>query len=117
MPKSLSLRFNGNTDEVVDYARRFGMGRAMLKFQVKDYLAMTRFLKEAGGEDVLDNPKLSLDGRITIDHYLFATARIIVRQEEELKRLREELAYVKSTATEEREDTLTKMKLITESIE
>ena len=117
MPKSLSLRFNGNRDEVVEYARSFGIGRAMDKFGVKDYLAMTRFLKEAGGEDIVDNPMPNLNAETTIDQFLFKVTRAIARLETDNKRLREENEYLKVVLNEKREDILRKMKLIAEQIE
>ncbi len=46
MGKSLKARFNGNSQEVVEYARNFGILRAMDHYGVKDYLAMVKFLEE-----------------------------------------------------------------------
>ena len=44
--QSLRNRFNGNSQEVVDYARTMGIWKAMEKYQVKDYIAFTNFLEE-----------------------------------------------------------------------
>ena len=50
--KALKDRFNGNSGEVVNYARRFGVFPAMRKYGVKDYIAMLKYLKgQAPGED------------------------------------------------------------------
>ena len=116
MPKSLGLRFNGNTDEVVDYARTHSVWKAMDKFGVKDYLAMTRFLKEHGGEDIINNPPMHYDSETVIDQFLFKVTRSIARLETDNRRLREENEYLKLRLGEKQEDALTKMKLITESI-
>lgn len=44
--QSLKVRFNGQTQEVIEYARQFGVLGAMEQYQVKDYTAMLRFLDE-----------------------------------------------------------------------
>lgn len=49
--QSLKAKFNGNGQEVVKYAREFGISAAMEEYQVKDYIAMLHFLeKQAPGE-------------------------------------------------------------------
>src|SRR3990167_3950825 len=44
--QSLKARFNGNSGEVVKYARQFGVLAAMEEFKVRDYVAMLTFLNE-----------------------------------------------------------------------
>ena len=50
MPQSLRARFNGNSQEVIDYARRFGVWKCMDKYGIKDYIAWRRFAEEVGGD-------------------------------------------------------------------
>lgn len=57
MGKSLAARFNGQTEEVIDYAQQFGIFRAMEHYQVKDYGAMANFL-----DKVAPDKHLSLVG-------------------------------------------------------
>ena len=116
MPKSLSLRFDGNADEVVDYARTHTIWKAMDKFGVKDYFAMIKFLKERGAEDIIDNPPMRYDAETVIDQFLFKVTRSIARLEADNHRLREENDFLKLRLGETQEDALTKMELITKSI-
>lgn len=51
MSKSLKQRFNGSSQDVLDYARRFGIWKAMEEYDVKDYVSMLSFLQSmAPGE-------------------------------------------------------------------
>ena len=45
MPLSLKARFNGNKEEVIEYTRLWGRGKAMDKYGVKDYLAFSKFVE------------------------------------------------------------------------
>lgn len=49
--QSLKTRFNGNIQEVVKYAKQFGIFPAMQQYQVKDYSAMCRFLEEQAPDE------------------------------------------------------------------
>lgn len=50
--QSLKSRLNGNSGEVVKYAREFGILATMQEYQVKDYIAMLNYLKQnAPGEE------------------------------------------------------------------
>ena len=51
MSQSLKARFNGNSQEVVKYAKTFGVSQAMRYYEVKDYLAMHRFLEEQAPDE------------------------------------------------------------------
>jgi hypothetical protein len=45
MPQSLKVRFNGNKTEVLEYVRMWGRQKAMSKFEVRDYIAFSKFLE------------------------------------------------------------------------
>ena len=44
--QSLKARFNGNSMEVVKYAREYGVMAAMQEYEVKDFVAMLTFCQE-----------------------------------------------------------------------
>jgi len=45
MPTSLKRKFNGNKEEVIEYTRLWGRFKAMDKYEVKDYLAFSKFVE------------------------------------------------------------------------
>lgn len=59
--QSLKARFNGNSGEVVKYAREFGIMAAMEHYQVKDYLAMLKFLKEQAPNEEFQAVQVNVD--------------------------------------------------------
>lgn len=71
MAQPLRLRFNSNRDEVLEYTANFGRWKAMTKFNIKDYLAFTRFLREmTGNENFGFKPKLNLNGNQSLGDQL-----------------------------------------------
>lgn len=58
--QSLKSRFNGNSGEVIKYAREFGVGEAMREYQVKDYVAMCNFLKEHAPDETFQYAKVDV---------------------------------------------------------
>ena len=65
--KSLAKRFAANKKEVLDYTKRWGIFKAMDEFNVRDYIAMRRFLKEAtGNENYGVNPRFIGGGKTDI---------------------------------------------------
>jgi pullulanase/glycogen debranching enzyme len=69
MGQSLKARFNGNSGEVVKYAREFGIFGAMQEYQVKDYVAMLTFLKEQAPDEVFQVTKVNTDVYATPDAF------------------------------------------------
>ena len=58
MGQSLKSKFNGETGEVVKYARDFGITATMEEYQVKDYVAMLTFLNEQAPGEVFRAAKV-----------------------------------------------------------
>ena len=60
--QSLKSRFNGSSQEVIEYAKTWGIFKAMDKYDVKDYLAFQKFIEDTTSEKnvglcpVLGNP-------------------------------------------------------------
>lgn len=61
MSQSLKNRFNGTSQEVVKYARNFGVLEAMEHYQVKDYVSMRNFLAEMAPEENLPTSKVAVE--------------------------------------------------------
>jgi len=106
MPRSLKTRFNGNGDEVVDYTRLWGRYKAMEKYDVKDYLAFSKFIEGKTGDSNLGiSPALgSKTDRSWADDMLDAFVNKVSKMEaekqslkEEIHRLRTELEYYKGS--------------------
>jgi hypothetical protein len=57
MGHSLEQRFNGQGDEVVQYAKDYGVAATMRKYDVKDSFAMDNFLKKKEPDYVFDYAK------------------------------------------------------------
>jgi len=93
MPKSLKSRFNGNLQEVIDYAQTWGTFKAMDKYQVKDYLAFKEFLEgETGNQNFGLSPLLDKEmGRSWAEDLLDAFVNKIGKMEAEKQRLEIEL--------------------------
>jgi len=53
MAQSLRKRFNGNKEEVIEYTRLWGRHKAMDKYEVKDYLAFSKFIESETGDSNL----------------------------------------------------------------
>jgi hypothetical protein len=58
MSTSLKARFNGNSQEVVNYAREYGVLASMQQYQVKDYCAMLAFLQQQAPDEVFSASKV-----------------------------------------------------------
>ena len=110
MPRSLKSKFNGNTQEVIDYARTWGIHKAMDNFQVKDYLAFKRFLEgETGDKNTGISPLLGDRGNRSwaedlLDAVLSKISKMETEKEylkTELKRLNLELEYFKGCQARE----------------
>ena len=56
--KSLEERFNGNKEEVITYARNFGVLPAMEQFEVKSLDAMLRYLHKVSPEETFRMAKV-----------------------------------------------------------
>jgi len=96
MPKSLSIRFNGNGQEVVEYCRQFGRFRAMDKYGVKDYIAFSKFIeRETGKAEFGLVPSVS--GRIPKDgdEFVENLLRAIHRMKSENEKLTQEIEFLK----------------------
>lgn len=100
--KSLKARFNGNAKEVVEYTRVWGRFKAMDQYDVKDYIAFSRFIEtETGDPHFGDNPTLADgDGGITVSKLLdaFINKALVWQAEkaklqDEVDRLKTELEY------------------------
>lgn len=50
MTKSLRARFNGNAKEFLDYVGIWGRQKAMDKYGIKSYTAISRFIEENTGD-------------------------------------------------------------------
>lgn len=107
MPQSLSKRFNGNAKDVIEYTRIWGQGKAMDKYEIKDYIAFTKFLKEKTGDEHFGiRPALSNSFRGDwAEDLLNAFTNKLLKMETELQELRErnhnltvELEYHKAQA-------------------
>jgi len=48
---SLEKRFNGNSQEVLNYTKTWGMWKAMYKYGVRDSIAMRRWLTKKTGDE------------------------------------------------------------------
>lgn len=90
--QSLKVRFNGKSQEVVDYAKTWGIWKAMDKYQVKDYLAFRKFMVAEGEKDIPLSPVLGgIDSRSWAEDLLDAFTSKIHKMEAENLRLKEEL--------------------------
>ena len=69
MGQSLKNRFNGSSQEVVDYARKFDIWAAMEKYGVKDYVAMRTFLKEMAPEEDFHTPQIEISPFGSVDAF------------------------------------------------
>ena len=97
MPTSLKSRFNGNTPEVIDYARTWGISKAMDRYQVRDYIAFKNFLEEETGDKNWGLvPLLGKNGSGTwAEELLDAFTTKINKMEAEKQRLETELHSLK----------------------
>jgi len=104
VPKSLKSRFNGNLQEVIEYTRVWGRVKAMEKYEVKDYVAFSRFIEdETHDENLGIHPLLTGDTNKDLAENLLDAifnkllqAREIEKQkEEEIKHLKTEVEYLR----------------------
>lgn len=93
MAQSLKARFNGNRDEVLEYTANFGRWKAMTKFNIRDYLAFTRFLMEMTGDENFGvKPKLNLNGNQSLgDQLIEAIISKVARMEAQNQGLRQRI--------------------------
>ncbi len=103
MVQSLKTRFNGNSQEVVAYARIWGKFKAMDRYEVRDYLAFDKFLEEVGGDNRIgDNPALGTDihwAENLVDAFTKKVLSLEAEKQhlhEQLNRMKVELDYYKS---------------------
>jgi hypothetical protein len=98
MGQSLKNRLNGNSGEVVIYARQFGILATMQEYQVKDYVAMLNFLKEQSPDEEFRVAKIevgSYAGPDAFDKLLEAMLRKYSQMESANKNLADENAELK----------------------
>lgn len=97
MPASLKSRFNGNKEEVIEYTRLWGKGKAMDKYGVKDYLAFSKFIEgEIGDSNFGVSPMLSGAGNKTwAEDLLNAFVHKINQMEAQKQQLEKELHQAK----------------------
>lgn len=84
MAQSLRQRFNGNSGEVLDYARRFGICKAMEEYGVKDYLSMQTFLASMAPGETFNAGSENYDAFAdpqAFDRLVEATQRYIAKLE------------------------------------
>ena len=95
---SLKARFNGNSREVVQYARDFGILAAMEEYQVKDYVAMHNYLKEHAPDETFQTTKVDVDsyaGPDAFDKFCKAVLRTYSKMESANQTLADENAELK----------------------
>ena len=104
MPQSLRKRFNGNSDEVIEYTRLWGRFKAMGKYGVRDYLAFSRFVEEKTGDanfgfrPVLAGSSDRSWAEDLLDAFLQKVSKMETEKrglEAEVKQLRLEIEYYK----------------------
>jgi hypothetical protein len=98
MSQSLNARFNGNSREVVQYARDFGILATMEEYQVKDYIAMLKYLKEHAPDETFQTTKVDVDsyaGPDAFDKFCEAMLRKYSKMESANKVLADEIAELK----------------------
>lgn len=85
MAQSLKARFNGNTQEVLEYTANFGRWKAMTKYGIRSYEAFVRFLAdETKNPNYGINPKLNWNGnQNAFDQFIEGIISKITRMETE----------------------------------
>lgn len=99
MGMSLKQRFNGNSQEVLEYARQFGIWKAMEQYEVKDYVAMLNFLQAMAPGETFNEGHSDYDAFATpkaFDYMVEATQRYIAKLEVKIQQRDEEIARLKS---------------------
>ncbi len=117
-----SKRFNGNKQEVLEYAKRFGIHKTMDRFGARDYVCFSKWLTE-NAVDIsnTDFGRASLDGEPAVFRQFFNTLADWIEAErtekrnlkEELKKLGNQVDYLRSQQKYEIEsDLVNAMKLL-----
>jgi predicted nucleic acid-binding OB-fold protein len=97
--QSLKSRFNGNSGEVIKYAKQFGVLETMDKYEVKDYVAMLNYLKEQEPDEKFQATQVNVDsyaGPDAFDKLLEAILRKYSKMESANKVLVDENATLKT---------------------
>jgi hypothetical protein len=120
MGQSLKARFNGKSQEVLDYARRFDIWKAMEQYEVKDYVAMLKFLETLAPGEKFDAPREDYDsatGPGAFDHLVAATQRYIAKLETQRSALVAENARLKEEVEDLKKENWNKRKQSIRSLE
>jgi ferritin-like metal-binding protein YciE len=96
MGQSLKARFNGNSQEVAEYARTWGTSKAMEHYEIKDYVAFRSFIKEVTGDELLSTSPLltQTGGRTWAEDLLDAIENKLLENNTEIQNLQAELKRV-----------------------
>lgn len=90
--QSLKARFNGQKEEVLNCVRNFGVHEAMRRYQVLDFVAMVKWLKEETGE-VNYAPKFNpASNEGLLDQLVEKFASFVARKEAKIQRQDEHIA-------------------------
>ena len=97
--QSLKARFNGQTGEILDCVRNFGVHEAMRRYGVQDYLAMVKWIKQETGE-VNYAPKFNpASNQGLLDQLVEKFAGYVARKEAQIERQDERIAELEKKLT------------------
>jgi hypothetical protein len=91
--QSLRKKLNGNSEEEVQYARTFGIGKFMEKYSIRDYVAAKNWLLEhTDGQFIPYAPAASVEGNSGFaEKLLDAFIKKLSKMEAEIERLMQEI--------------------------
>lgn len=99
--QSLKSRFNWQKAEVLECVKNFGIHEAMQRYQVLDYLAMIRWVKEQTGEaNYGTTPKFNpASNHGLLDQLVEKFASYVARKEAQIERYEERIAELEKKLT------------------